>query len=129
MLLSHGVVLIMTPSAASADSLGDLRNTAIGVVGGAINQPAVEALKQVYQFDRAKVTFVDVAINDAAAALASGKVHALLIVIPLTEKYLAKVRQFFQQERAKGSAPKLIAPGKSRTSAWTPSSIILYMAL
>src|SRR5207247_10303675 len=62
----------------------------------------------VYQFDRAKVTVVDVAINDAPAALASGKVHALLIVIPLTEKYLAKVRQFFQQERAKGSAPKLV---------------------
>jgi len=62
----------------------------------------------VYQFDRAKVTFQDVAINDAAAALASGKVHALLVVIPLTEKYLAKVRQFFQQERAKGATPKLI---------------------
>jgi len=98
----------MTPSAASVDSLGDLRDTTIGVVGGAINQPVVEALKQVYQFDRAKVSFMDVGINDAAAALASGKVHALLVVIPLTEKYLAKVRQFFQQERAKGAAPKLI---------------------
>src|SRR6185369_7064220 len=69
LLLTHGVVLIMGPSAASADSLGDLRNMAIGVVGGAINQPTVEALKQVYQFDRAKVTFQDVAINDAAASL------------------------------------------------------------
>ncbi|QDW38736.1 C4-dicarboxylate ABC transporter substrate-binding protein [Bradyrhizobium sp. KBS0727] len=108
LLLTHGVVLIMAPSAASADSLGDLRNTTIGVVGGAINQPAVEALKQVYQFDRAKVTFQDVAISDAAGALASGKVHALLVVVPLTEKYLAKVRQFFQQERVKGAAPKLI---------------------
>nr|WP_256467344.1 TAXI family TRAP transporter solute-binding subunit [Bradyrhizobium sp. 139] len=108
LLLTHGVVLIMTPSAASADSLGDLRNTTVGVIGGAINQPAVEALKQVYQFDRARVSFQDVAVNDAAAALASGKVHALLAVIPLTEKYLAKARQFFQQERAKGSAAKLI---------------------
>ncbi|MEH2499786.1 TRAP-type uncharacterized transport system substrate-binding protein [Bradyrhizobium sp. AZCC 1678] len=103
LLLTHGVVLIMTPSVASADSLGDLRNTTVGIIGGAINQPAVEALKQVYQ-----VSFQDVAINDASAALASGKVHALLAVVPLTEKYLAKVRQFFQQERAKGSAPKLI---------------------
>jgi TRAP-type uncharacterized transport system substrate-binding protein len=108
LLLTHGVVLIMAPSAASADSLGDLRNTTIGVLGGVINQPAVEALKQVYQFDRAKVAFQDVAISDSAAALASGKIHALLVVIPLTEKYLAKVRQFFQRERAKGAAPKLI---------------------
>jgi len=63
----------------------------------------------VYQFDRAKVTLQNVAVNDAAASLASGKVHALLAVVPLTEKYLAKVKQFFRQERAKGSAPKLIA--------------------
>jgi hypothetical protein len=57
LLLTHGVVLLVAPSAASADSLGDLRNTTIGVVGGTINLPVVEALKQVYQFDRAKVTF------------------------------------------------------------------------
>jgi TRAP-type uncharacterized transport system substrate-binding protein len=108
LLLTHGVVLLVAPSAASADSLGDLRNTTIGVVGGAINLPVVEALKQVYQFDRAKVTFQDVAITDAAAKLSSGQVHALLAVVPLTERYLAKVRQFFQKNDAKGSAPKLI---------------------
>jgi TRAP-type uncharacterized transport system substrate-binding protein len=108
LLLTHGVVLLMTPSDASADSLGDLRHMTIGVVGGAINEPVVEALRQVYQFDRAKVAFQDVAITDGGAALSSGRVHALLAVAPLTEKYLVKVRQFFQQERARGSAPKLI---------------------
>ena len=108
LLLTHGVVLLVAPSAASADSLGDLRNTTIGVVGGAINLPVVEALKQVYRFDHAKVTFQDVAITDGAAKLSSGQVHALLAVVPLTEKYLAKVRQFFQKGDAKGSAPKLI---------------------
>jgi hypothetical protein len=51
LLLTHGVVLLMAPSDASAASLGDLRHTTIGVVGGAINQPVVEVLKQVYQFD------------------------------------------------------------------------------
>jgi TRAP-type uncharacterized transport system substrate-binding protein len=108
LLLTHGVVLLVAPSAASADSLGDLRNTTIGVVGGPINAPVVEALKEVYQFDPAKVTFQDVAVTDAAAKLSSGQVHALLAVVPLTEKYLAKVRQFFQKGDAKGSAPKLI---------------------
>ena len=108
LLLAHGVVLIVAPKAASADSLGDLRNTKIGVIGGAINRPTVEALKQVYQFDRAKIEFQDVAIADATAALSSGQVHALLAVVPLTEKYLAKVRQFFQKAGAKGTAPKLI---------------------
>ncbi|MDO9294461.1 TAXI family TRAP transporter solute-binding subunit [Bradyrhizobium sp.] len=108
LLLTHGVVLLMTPSTVSGDSLGDLRNTKIGVIGGPINRPAVEALKQVYQFDRAKIEFQDVAIADATAALSSGQVHALLAVVPLTEKYLAKVRQLFQKAGAKGSGPKLI---------------------
>jgi TRAP-type uncharacterized transport system substrate-binding protein len=107
LLLTHGVVLIVAPSTAGADSLGDLRDTTIGVIGGTINQPVVEALRQVYQFDRAKVRFQDVAVADGGAAMSSGQVHALLAVVPLTEKYLAKIRQFFQQG-AKGSAPKLI---------------------
>ncbi|WP_375787790.1 TAXI family TRAP transporter solute-binding subunit [Bradyrhizobium sp. Pha-3] len=108
LLLTHGVVLIMAPSSANADRLADLRNTTIGVIGGAINPPAVEALKQVYPFDRANVRFKDVAIGEGASALLSGQVHALFVVVPLTEKYLAKVRQFFQPSGAKGSAPKLI---------------------
>ena len=109
LLLTHGVVLLMAPSTVSGDSLGDLRNTTIGVIGGAINRPTVDALKQVYPLDRAKVIFQDVSIADGATALSSGRVHALLAVVPLTEKYLAKVRQFFQQEHPRGSAPKLIA--------------------
>src|ERR1700704_521926 len=36
------------------------------------------------------------------------QVQALLAVVPLTEKYLAKVRQIFQRDGGKGSAPKLI---------------------
>lgn len=108
LLLTHGVVLIIAPSAVSVDSLGDLRNTTIGVIGGAINRPTVEALKQVYPFDRTNVRFEDLTIGQGASALSSGRVHALLIVAPLTEKYLARIRQFFQQSGAKGSAPKLI---------------------
>ncbi|MET4455790.1 ABC transporter substrate-binding protein [Bradyrhizobium sp. RT3b] len=108
LLLSHGVVLIVAPSTVSAEGLGDLRNTTIGVIGGEANRTVVEALKQVYQFDRAKVSFQNVAVTEAAAALSSGKVHALLAVVPLTEKYLAKVREMFQQNGGKGSAPKLI---------------------
>jgi TRAP-type uncharacterized transport system substrate-binding protein len=108
LLLTHGVVLILAPATASADNLGDLRNTTIGIIGGAINRPTVEALKQVYQFDRAMVEFRDVAVADGATALSSGQVQAVLAVVPLTEKYLAKVRQFFQQTGAKGAAPKLI---------------------
>ena len=105
---THGVVLIVAPLATSADSVGDLRETTIGVVGGVINAPTVDALKQVYQLERAKVRFQKVTIGDGAAALSSGRVHALLAVAPLTEKYLSKIRLFFQQSGTKGGTPKLI---------------------
>ena len=107
-VLTHGVVLIMSPSTADTDSLGDLRDTTIGVVGGPINRPTVDALKQVYQFDRAKVRFHDMAVTEVQAGLSSGQVQGLLVVVPLTEKYLAKVRQFFQRPGARAQAPKLI---------------------
>ncbi len=87
LLLTHGVVQIMAPSAFDADNLGDLRDATIGVIGGRINRPTVDALKQIYQFDRAKVRFQDVAVMDGAAALSSGQVQALLAVVPLTERY------------------------------------------
>lgn len=108
LLLTHAVVLIVAPASIGADSVGDLRDTTVGVVGGIINAPTVNALKQVYQFDRAKVRFEDIAIADGAAALWSGRVHALLAVAPLTERYLSRIRQFFQQGSAKGATPKLI---------------------
>ena len=119
LLLTHGVVLIVAPSAVNADGLGDLRDTTIGVIGGPINHPVVGALKQVYQFDRAKVRFQNVAIADGSAALSSGRVQALLAVAPLTEKYLSKIREFFQKPGVKGSSPKLIeieSPARWRTS-------------
>lgn len=107
LLLTHGVVLILAAHGSNADSLGDLRKTTIGVIGGDVNRPIVAALKQVYQFDRADVRFLDVAIADGAATLLSGQAQALLVVAPLTEKYLTKIRQLFRQA-AKGSVPKLI---------------------
>ncbi|WP_235983561.1 TAXI family TRAP transporter solute-binding subunit [Bradyrhizobium australiense] len=112
LLLTHGVVLILAPSNESADGLGDLRNSTVGIIGGEVNRPVVAALQQVYPFDRDKVRFQDIALSDSAAALRSGQVNAVLVVAPLTEKYLAKVRQYFQQG-AKGNAPKLIEIGSA----------------
>jgi hypothetical protein len=53
-------------------------------------------LSKEYGLDRAKV-FKDVALSDARRAIQSKEVSALLIVIPLAEKYLSLVRGFFQQ--------------------------------
>ena len=53
-------------------------------------------LSKEYGLDRAKV-FKDIALPDARRAIQSKEVSALLVVIPLAEKYLSLVRDFFQQ--------------------------------
>ena len=53
-------------------------------------------LSKEYGLDRAKV-FKDVALPDARRAVQSRDVAALLVVIPLAEKYLSLVRDIFQQ--------------------------------
>jgi NMT1-like family len=79
----------------------------IGVLGGKANRPVVDALNQVYQLTSAKVRFEDVALADGATALSSGKVQVLLAVVPLTEDYLVRIKQFFQLT-GKANVPKLI---------------------
>jgi hypothetical protein len=53
-------------------------------------------LSKEYGLDRAKV-FKDVALADARHALQSKQISALLVVIPLSQKYLSLVRGLFQQ--------------------------------
>jgi hypothetical protein len=73
-----------------------LKGHRVGVLGGEANAKIVDVLSKEYGFDRAKV-FKDVALPDARRAIQSKEVSALLIVIPLTGKYLSLVRDMFQQ--------------------------------
>jgi TRAP-type uncharacterized transport system substrate-binding protein len=107
LLLTHGVVLLLASPVGSAESLADLRDITIGVLGGMANRPVVDALNQVYPLTSAKVRFEDVALADGATALSSGKVQVLLAVVPLTEDYLVRIKQFFQLT-GKANVPKLI---------------------
>jgi hypothetical protein len=72
-----------------------LKGHRVGVIGGDANTKIVDVLSKGYGLDRAKV-FKDIAFSDARRAIQSKEVGALLIVIPLAEKYLSLVRGFFQ---------------------------------
>src|ERR1700736_2937746 len=95
-VVSHVVVLVIAPPGSAIDSLGKLKGRPVGVIGGDTNTKIVDVLSKEYGLDRAKV-FKDIALPDARRALQSKEVSALLIVIPLAEKYLSLVRGFFQQ--------------------------------
>src|SRR3984885_7616648 len=95
-VVSHMVVLIVAPPGSSIDGIDKLKGRRVGVIGGDANSKIVDVLSKTYGLDRAKI-FKDVALPDVRQAIQSKDVAALLVVIPLAEKYLSLVRGFFQQ--------------------------------
>jgi TRAP-type uncharacterized transport system substrate-binding protein len=105
-IVSRVVLLIVAPPGSSIDSMTKLKGRRVGVLGGDANARIVEVLSKEYGLDREK-TFKDIALPDVRRALQSKEIGALLIVIPLAEKYLSLLRGFFQQTPK--SPPVLIA--------------------
>jgi TRAP-type uncharacterized transport system substrate-binding protein len=95
-IVAHVVALIIAPPGSSIDSITALKGHMVGVIGGEANSKLVDVLCKEYGLVRAKV-FKDVTLADARHALQSKEVSALLVVIPLSEKYLSLVRGFFPQ--------------------------------
>jgi TRAP-type uncharacterized transport system substrate-binding protein len=95
-VVSHMVLLIMAPPGSTIDSMDKLKGRRVGVVAGAANARVVDVLSKEYGLDRVK-TFKDVDLADARRAIQSKEVVALLVVVPLAERYLSLVRSFFQQ--------------------------------
>jgi TRAP-type uncharacterized transport system substrate-binding protein len=94
-VVSHVAALVIAPPGSSIDSMDKLKGHRVGVLGGEANTKIVDVLSKEYGLDRAKV-FKDIALPDARRAIQSKEVSALLIVIPLTGKYLSLVRDILQ---------------------------------
>ena len=94
-VVSHMVALIIAPPGSTIDGIDKLKGHRVGVLGGDANAKIVDVLSKEYGLDRAKV-FKDIALADARRAIQSKEVGALLVVIPLAEKYLSLVRDIFQ---------------------------------
>ena len=67
----------------------------MGLIGLTMNQQLVAAIAKAYDLDRTKVVFKDTAPKDAAQTLQSKQVQALLVVMPVSEKYLGMLRDIF----------------------------------
>jgi TRAP-type uncharacterized transport system substrate-binding protein len=106
-VLTHATVLIIAPPGSSIDSIDKLKGHTVGVVGGEANSRVVEVLTKGYDLVRAKVVFKNLALDDVRQAVQSKQVSALLVVIPLTQKYLSLVKGFFPQNPK--MSPVLIA--------------------
>lgn len=91
-VVTRSVVLIVAPPGSSATEMDDLKGKTVGVVGGEVNHRVVEALTREYGLDSAQTHFKDLAVADIPQALKSKQVSALLVVMPITEKYLTMLR-------------------------------------
>ena len=100
-VVSHMVVLIIAPPGSSIDSIDNLKGRTVGVVSGAANAKIVDVLAKEYNLASAKVVFKNLALTDVRQAIQSKQVSALLVAIPLAEKYLSLVRGFFQLDHKK----------------------------
>jgi TRAP-type uncharacterized transport system substrate-binding protein len=95
-IVARVVAMIIGPPGSSLDSMAALKGRTVGVIGAEANAKLVDVLSKEYGLVRAKV-FKDVTVADARRALQSKEIDALLVVIPLSGKYLSLVRGFFQQ--------------------------------
>ena len=105
-VVSHMVALVIAPPGSSIDGMNKLKGQSVGVIGAEANSKLVDVLSKEYGLVSAKV-FKDVTLADARHALQSKEISALLVVIPLSQKYLSLVRGFFQQSNK--SSPLLIS--------------------
>lgn len=95
-VVSHIVAMLIAPPGSSVDRVDKLKGRRIGVIGAEVNSKILDVLSKEYGLDRAS-TFKGVSLANAQHALHSKEISALLVVIPLSPKYLSLVRGLFQQ--------------------------------
>lgn len=94
-IVTHAVVLLVVPPGSAIKEIGDLKGKTVGVVGGEANKQLVEVLTREYDLARANVQFQDVAIKEIQSALQAKRVSALLVAMPIADKYLSMLREAF----------------------------------
>jgi TRAP-type uncharacterized transport system substrate-binding protein len=104
-IVAHAVVLIGAPSGSSIDDVAGLKGRTVGVVGGEVNRNVVSVLTGEYGLAD-KVRFKDIAPADAQKALQGKEIGALIVTIPLSERYLSLFRSLFPSNAK--AAPVLI---------------------
>jgi TRAP transporter TAXI family solute receptor len=104
--ISNAVVMIVVPPGSSIEDMDGLKGKAVGVIGADINHSVIAALTKEYDLEKAKVRFRDIALQDIPKAVQSKQVQALLVVMPVTDKYLTMLRELFPRNNK--LTPKLV---------------------
>jgi TRAP-type uncharacterized transport system substrate-binding protein len=106
-VVAHAVVLLMAPQGSPISEMAALKRMTVGVVAGDINRNVIQALSDEYDLARASVTFRDLAPMDVRRALEGKEVRAVLVVVPLADRYLTLIRGLFPQN---AKTPPVLIP-------------------
>ena len=90
--IGSGIVLVIAAPGSTIGALAELKGKTVGVVGGEVNQRLTDTFKEL----GADVQFKDLAVDGIAPAFKAKQIQALVVVIPISEKYLAMVRNITQ---------------------------------
>jgi len=97
-VITHGVLMMIALPGQTIDSLDGLKGKTVGVVGGEVNRRLASVLDSEYDLTRAKVKFVDLRLDELPAAVQGKKVQALLLVTPISGRYLTMLRNLFPRD-------------------------------
>ncbi|MGV3635619.1 MAG: TAXI family TRAP transporter solute-binding subunit [Pseudorhodoplanes sp.] len=100
-VITHGVLMLLGLPGTQVTDIDHLKGKTIGVVGGPVNKRIASVLDSEYDLTRNKAKFVDLALPEIAAAIQGKKVQALLIVTPISGRYLSMLRNFFPRDAKK----------------------------
>ena len=108
--VTHGVVLIVVPPASPIEDMDGLKGKMVGVIGGDTNRQVIAAITKEYALESAKVNFKDLTPTEVPQAFLSKQIQALLVVMPLSEKYITMLREIFPRN---AKAPLGLVPIES----------------
>jgi hypothetical protein len=83
------------PPGSTIEDIAGLKGKAIGVVGLDVNRGVVNAIDHDYDLTRSKTQFRNLWPFEVGPALQQKQIQALLVVMPITEKYLSLLRNAF----------------------------------
>jgi TRAP transporter TAXI family solute receptor len=93
--VTHGVVLIVVPPGSPIEGMDDLKGKMVGVISADTNRQVIAAITREYALESAKVSFKNLAPNEVPQAFQTKQIQALLVVLPLSERYIAMLREIF----------------------------------
>jgi TRAP-type uncharacterized transport system substrate-binding protein len=106
-LLTHAVVLLIAPAGSPVKAMEDLRNRTLGVLGGPANRKIVETLSEEFELAPSRMGVQYLAAEDVRKAVQAKQIHALLAVVPISDRHLSALRSSFPPDGKRN--PTLIA--------------------